>query len=82
MFDYEQLVGENLGLTRAAEVLVVNPKGWTVAFRGPVDSASTTKALDALTAGQSVTLAAEAARGRVVRLRERRGDAKAAAESK
>ncbi len=36
LFDYEQLVGESLELTRAAEVLIVDPKNWTIAFRGPV----------------------------------------------
>jgi hypothetical protein len=63
LFDYVQLVGEGLGLSRTAEVVVVNPKGWTVAFRGPVSSASTRRALDGLVAGQAVSLAAETARG-------------------
>jgi mono/diheme cytochrome c family protein len=66
LFDYEQLVGESLGLTRSAEALVLSPKGWTVAFRGPVGSASTRKALDALVAGQPVSLAALAARGEAI----------------
>ena len=66
LFDYEQLVGESLGLTHAAEVLVLNPKGWTVAYRGPVGSASTRKALDALIAGQPVNLGAQAARGEAI----------------
>ena len=39
LFDYEQLVGEELGVTRAAEVIVIDPKTWTVAYRGPVDGA-------------------------------------------
>ena len=34
LFDYEQLVGEELGVTRAAEVIVIDPKTWTVAYRG------------------------------------------------
>jgi hypothetical protein len=66
LFDYEQLVGESLGLTRSAELLVLNPKGWTVAFRGPVGAASTRKALDALVAGQPVSLGAQAARGEAI----------------
>lgn len=66
LFDYEQLVGESLGLTRSAEVLVLNPKDWTVAFRGPVSAASTRRALDALVSGQSVNLGAQAARGAVI----------------
>ena len=66
LFDYEQLVGENLGLTRSAELLVLNPKDWSIAFRGPVGSASTKKALDALVAGHAVTLGAETARGEAI----------------
>lgn len=66
LFDYEQLVGESLGLTRSAEVLVLSPKDWTVAFRGPVGSASTKRALDALVAGQAVNLGAQPARGEAI----------------
>ena len=42
LFDYEQLVGEGLEFTRAAEVLVIDPKNWAIAFRGPAGSASVT----------------------------------------
>ena len=63
MFDYEQLVGEGLDVTRAAEVIVINPKGWTIAFRGPVSHASTRRALDALMDGKAIALPAQAARG-------------------
>ncbi|MGZ6017201.1 MAG: monooxygenase [Phenylobacterium sp.] len=66
LFDYEQLVGENLGLTRSAEILVLNPKDWSVAFRGPVASPSTRKALDALVAGHPASLGAEPARGEAI----------------
>jgi len=66
LFDYEQLVGESLNLRRAAEVVVVDPRTWTVAFRGPAGSASTTKALDALVSGGSITLRAETPEGRTV----------------
>ena len=66
LFDYEQLVGERLNLTRSAEVLVLIPRDWSVAFRGPVGSASTRKALDALVAGHAVTLPAEPARGEAI----------------
>ncbi len=66
LFDYEQLVGENLGLTKSAEILVLNPKGWGVAFRGPLDSASARRALDGLVAGQPVSLRPEAARGEAI----------------
>jgi hypothetical protein len=63
LFDYEQLVGEGLRLTRADELLVLNPKDWSVAFRGPVASPSARKALDALVAGQPARLPAEPAKG-------------------
>src|SRR5436190_10064231 len=63
LFDYVQLVGESLGLNRTAEVVVINPKGWTLAFRGPVSSASARRALDGLVSGQPVSLGAETARG-------------------
>ncbi len=63
LFDYEQLVGEGLGLSRAAELLVVNPKGWTVAFRGPIASPSVRKALNGVLAGQPTALPSEPVRG-------------------
>ena len=36
LFDYDQLVGEQLKASKAAEVFVINPKSWSVAYRGPV----------------------------------------------
>ncbi len=66
LFDYEQLVGESLELTRAAEVLIVDPKNWTIAFRGPVGSASTKRALDSLAEGKSISLPSETPRGGVI----------------
>lgn len=66
LFDYEQLVGEGLALDRAAETLVIDPKTWTVAFRGPAGSASTRKALESLVAGKPIALPAEAAHGGVI----------------
>ena len=56
LFDYEQLVGEQLGVTRSAEVLVLNPRSWKVVYRGGVDGARA--AVDALMAGKPVTMAA------------------------
>lgn len=68
LFDYNQIVGEGLDLTRAAEVIVINPKDWTVAFRGPVGHASTKRALDSLVAGNSVKLPAAAPKGGLIAL--------------
>ena len=35
--DTNQLVGEQLGVTRTAEFYVIDPKTWKVAYRGPLD---------------------------------------------
>jgi hypothetical protein len=69
LFDYEQLVGEELGVTRAAEVIVIDPHGWTIAYRGPVDGAKA--ALDALVAGQKVALTAVPAKGELIAFPDR-----------
>ncbi len=66
LFDYEQLVGESLSIGRAAEVIVVDPRTWTIAFRGPVGSVSTRQALDALIAGKSIALRDETPNGGVI----------------
>jgi hypothetical protein len=50
LMDDRQVVGESLGVTRSGEAFVVNPKTWTVVWRGGVDGAG--KALDAVLAGQ------------------------------
>jgi len=39
LLDDTQLVAESLGITRTAEVLVLAPPGWRIAWRGPVDDA-------------------------------------------
>ncbi len=37
LLDRNQLVGEQLGVKRTAEVYVINPKTWRVVYHGPVD---------------------------------------------
>ncbi|TQV66716.1 redoxin domain-containing protein [Exilibacterium tricleocarpae] len=37
LVDETQLIGAALELTRTAEVLVIDPRDWTIAYRGPVD---------------------------------------------
>jgi hypothetical protein len=64
LMDSNQIVGESLGVTRSAEVFIVNPKTWTVAYRGGIAGAS--KALDALTAGQPVTVASAPVAGAAI----------------
>ncbi|MDZ4373957.1 MAG: redoxin domain-containing protein [Phenylobacterium sp.] len=35
--DANQLVGEQLGVTRTAEFIVIDPKTWKITYRGPMD---------------------------------------------
>lgn len=37
LLDAAQLVGESLGVTRTAEVFVIDTRTWNVAYRGPID---------------------------------------------
>ncbi|MBW8816314.1 MAG: redoxin family protein [Caulobacterales bacterium] len=41
LMDSNQLVGEQLGVTRTAEFFVIDPKTWKVAYRGPLDDRQT-----------------------------------------
>jgi mono/diheme cytochrome c family protein len=50
LFDYEQLVGEQLGVERAGEAIVINPRNWKIAYRGPV-SEGAGEAVEALLSG-------------------------------
>ncbi|HEV7384311.1 MAG TPA: redoxin domain-containing protein, partial [Phenylobacterium sp.] len=75
LFDYEQLVGEELGVTRAAEVIVIDPRGWTVAYRGaltgPAGEPYARQAVDALVAGQKVAMDSHPAQGAAIPFPER-----------
>jgi peroxiredoxin len=84
LMDTNQLVGESLGVTRTAEVYVINPKTWQVVYRGPLDDridyggaqkANVTpfaaSALDALLAGRPVQQAAMNTRGCLIDFPER-----------
>ncbi len=37
LVDSRQQVGEQLGVQRTSEVFVIDPKTWTLAYRGPID---------------------------------------------
>ncbi|MCZ6659626.1 MAG: redoxin domain-containing protein [Gammaproteobacteria bacterium] len=37
LVDETQLIGESLNLIRTAEVLVIDPKGWQIVYRGPLN---------------------------------------------
>ena len=83
LVDETQLVAESLGLTRTAEVLVIDPDGWQLAYRGPVNDrlsyerqkkeASEHYAKDAIAAvlaGDPVEVAARDAMGCLINLPE------------
>ncbi len=55
LLDPNQLIGEILGVTRSAEAYVINPKTWTIAYRGPVSGVA--GALEALAAGRAAPAA-------------------------
>ena len=37
LIDETQLIGEALGVNRTADVFVVDPKNWSLVYRGPLD---------------------------------------------
>jgi peroxiredoxin len=68
LVDTKQQVGEQLGVQRTSEVFVIDPKTWTLVYRGPLDdrlhyerqrpagNQYLKDALDALVAGQPVKI--------------------------
>jgi len=78
LMDSNQLVGEALGVTRTAEVFVIQPKTWRVVYHGPLDDRSdygvqkaATKqfaddALAAVLAGKPAPAATQASKGCLV----------------
>jgi len=84
LMDTNQLVGESLGVTRTAEVFVINPKTWQVVYRGPIDDRVdyggaqkanaqrfAANALDALIAGRPAPQATAQLRGCLIDFPER-----------
>jgi peroxiredoxin len=84
LMDYYQLVGEQLGVTRTAEAIVIDPKTWKIVYRGPIDDKVTyerqkasaehtwTKdALDSMLAGKPVAVAHQEAVGCLIDFPER-----------
>jgi hypothetical protein len=75
LMDKTQAVGEALGVTRTAEVFVVTPRTWKVAYHGPLDDRSdygiqkassqpfADLALTAVLAGQPAPAATQASKG-------------------
>jgi len=74
LMDVNQLIGEGLGVTRSAEAYVINPKTWTVAYRGPVSGVGA--ALDALAAGQPAPAVTTASAGALIAFPERKDHTK------
>jgi mono/diheme cytochrome c family protein/peroxiredoxin len=84
LVDDTQLIGESLDVTRTAEVLVIDPADWKLAYRGPIDDrlaygarkpAARThylvEALDSVLAGRRVAAARVEAMGCLVNFPER-----------
>jgi len=69
LMDNNQLIGESLGVTRSAEAYVIDPKTWTVAWRGPVEGAQA--ALDAVLAGKPAPATTLASNGALIDFPER-----------
>jgi peroxiredoxin len=55
LMDVNQLVGEQLGVTRSAELYIVDPKTWTITYRGAAADAEA--AVQAALAGQRLQTA-------------------------
>jgi len=61
LMDSYQLVGESLGVTRSAEVILIDPKTWQVVWRGALaDDAAAGKAIENLAAGRGAAVASTA----------------------
>ncbi len=84
LMDANQLVGEQLGVTRTAEFFVIDPKTWKVAYRGPLDDrldygtqkgaaehAWASDAIDAVLAGRQAMAATKLSPGCLVDFPER-----------
>ncbi len=69
LMDVNQLVGGSLGVARSAEAYLIDPKTWTVVYRGSVSGASA--ALDALMAGAPIPLATMAGAGALIAFPDR-----------
>jgi mono/diheme cytochrome c family protein len=77
--DADQLAGELLGLSRAGEVVVLNPSGWKVVYQGALDKdAASAKAAGYLEAavadvmaGRTVKVASTKAKGATIAFPER-----------
>lgn len=88
LVDETQLVGEGLGLTRTAEALLIDPEGWELTYRGPINDRLSYErqlaeakehyladAIDALLAGTEPHVARQDAVGCLINFPERENPA-------
>jgi hypothetical protein len=85
LMDDAQLVGGQIGATHAGEVFVVNPKTWAIAYHGPALGGTAkapaplaANAIDAVLAGQPVSVASAPIKGTAISFPDRSPEAKAA----
>ncbi|HEY8570903.1 redoxin domain-containing protein [Phenylobacterium sp.] len=82
LMDDNLLAGDQLGATRVSEVFVIDPRGWRVAYRGPLaDPAKgnlAAEAVDALIAGRPVRVASAPPTGALINFPDRSPAAQAA----
>ncbi len=74
LMDPTQIVGEQLNVTRSGEVIVLDPKTWKVAYRGPLGTDKqpwASQAIDAVIAGRPVTVAQRAVQGQLINFPEK-----------
>jgi hypothetical protein len=69
LVDETQLIGESIGFKRNGEVLVANPQGWKVMYRGGVGGVPSV--LDSMLAGAAVKAAASEVAGCAIKMPER-----------
>ena len=72
LIDDTQLIGEALDLRRNGEVLVIDPQGWKLAYRGPVADAG--DAVNAIVNGEPVKTAKIETKGCAIAMPERRSE--------
>jgi hypothetical protein len=66
LVDETQLIGESIGFKRNGEVLIANPQGWKVMYRGGVGGVPTV--LDSMLAGSAVKAAASEVAGCAIKM--------------
>jgi peroxiredoxin len=84
LMDRKQAVGESWGVNRTAEVFVIDPKTWTLAYHGPIDDRLSyetqrpvhhpylTEALDAVLANKPVAVPSVASPGCLINFPDRK----------